>query len=74
MEFTITFIELFFWIIYLIAPLLGFLVLLIIALGQIVSSIEKWDKFDGLYWSFITVTTVGYDDIRPLRKYPKHSL
>ena len=71
MEFTLTFIKLFSWSIYFIGPLLLCLILIITALGQIVAYIEKWDKFDGLYWSFVTATTVGYGDIRPLKKISK---
>jgi voltage-gated potassium channel len=71
MEFTLTFIDYLFTMIYLTFPLLILFQILIILLGQIVGRIEKWSIFNALYWSFITAFTVGYGDIRPLKKRSK---
>jgi len=71
MEFTLTFAKLFLYSIYLASPLISALLLIIILLGQRVGKKESWTRFDALYWSFVTATTLGYGDFRPTRKISK---
>ena len=65
MEFTLTFIKLFFAVMGLISPILLTLCSIIVVLGLIAGHREGWKTFDTLYWSFITAFTVGYGDITP---------
>lgn len=71
MEFSATFIQLFFLGIYLMLPVLLLLLSIISVLGLIVGRIERWTRFNALYWGLITALTVGYGDIRPLTKISK---
>ena len=59
MEFTIEFVRMFAIGLFYAAPILLFLIVLIVILGQRVGRHENWNRMDALYFSFITATTVG---------------
>jgi len=71
MDFSLAFLGYFFHGLYLVGPLILFLLLIILMLGQFVGRIENWSRFDAVYWTLITAMTVGYGDFRPQQRLTK---
>lgn len=65
MSFTLEFIEQFALLLFAASPLVGFLMLLVVALALFTGRVEGWSLVDSLYYGFITATTVGFGDMRP---------
>lgn len=68
MEFTFVFVRIFFIALMAAAPLMIFFILAISLLGLLVGRLENWSRSEALYYAFITATTVGYGDFRPVKK------
>ena len=68
MEFTLSFLHVFFMDLVHAAPLLVFFIVLISFIGYLIGKIEGWSIWESLYHAFINATTVGYGDFRPSKK------
>jgi len=71
MQFTLEFFQILYLDLLHAAPLLAFLLALIIVIGYIIGRIAGWSLSDSLYHAFINATTVGYGDFRPADKRAK---
>ena len=46
-------------------PILSTMLIVIVMCGLIISYLEGWDPFDGIYFGFVTGLTIGYGELVP---------
>ncbi|MTI17016.1 two pore domain potassium channel family protein [Rhodobacteraceae bacterium RKSG542] len=65
MEYSLTFLSIFFADLLYLSPILFLLIIAVCINGIVIGRIEEWGTFDSLYHAFINATTVGYGDFAP---------
>ncbi len=58
-----TFVGRLFEILRIASPVIGFLLLVTVALGIAAAYIEGWTLGEGIYFAFVTALTIGYGDL-----------
>ncbi|BCX66284.1 MULTISPECIES: potassium channel family protein [Pseudomonas] len=46
-------------------PIFSTMLIIIVTVGLIISYLEGWDPFDGIYFGFVTGLTIGYGELVP---------